>query len=365
MTCSGTPPSSQREPTSRRRLKVQIDGRERLAAVGIEIRRLRIRRLDATRLEHRGIPRPLEPKHTGSVEELENALQGAVVDGHIDTAEIKALVDEIEETGGQHVFLFKLTPAGRAALTSATLGGQFHAPPQTVTPGFYADLPRTTCVFIGDRPNQLIVKEVYTGSFWEPDEEESVDTPKKKTRVTVLRERRAVNILRILNNGDVEIRIDRLKGANDTSLALEGLEQFKQRLAAVVDFDAHLEPVAIRAAFPAIVAAENETVMLTDRATDASASQGFSSRRDSPTRGTDVRRHPNYRLKGNNYVRDSVNIYWKIDGSDKDLVYTIVSAVDIGDDPAAPVEYTKVYFSAKVSPAELDYVITRIRHFAA
>jgi len=250
-------------------------------------------------------------------------------------------------------------------LTSGALGGHFQAPPHNVTPGFYADLPRTTCVFIGNRDNQLIVKEVYTGTFWELDEDASEDTPRRKTRVTVLRERRAVNLLRILNNGDVEVRIDRLKGSNDSALALAGLEQFKQRLAPVVNFETHFEPVAIRAGFPAIVAAEDETFMLTDRATDASANQSFSSRRDAPARGTDVRRHPNHRLKGNNYVRDSVNIYWKIDGSDEDLVYTIISAIDIGDDPADTVEYTKVYFSAKGSPAELDYVIARIRHFAA
>ena len=309
--------------------------------------------------------RQVRMRTTGSAEELENALQGAVVDGHIDIAEIKALVDEIEETGAQHVFLFKLTADGRAAVTSAALGRHFPAPPQNVTPGFYADLPRTTCVFIGNRDNQLIVKEVYTGTFWELDEDASEDTPRRKTRVTVLRERRAVNLLRILPDGNVEVRIDRLKGANDSALALAGFEQFKQRLSAVVNFETHLEPVAIRAAFPDIVAAQNETFMLTDRATDASASQGFASRRDSPQRGTDIRQHPNYRLQGNRYVRDSVNIYWKINGRDEDLVYTIVSAVDIGDDPAAAVEYTKVYFSAKVSPAELDYVIARIRHFAA
>jgi hypothetical protein len=306
---------------------------------------------------------------TGSVEELENALQGAVVDGLIETAEIKALVDEIEETGGQHVFLFKFTVAGRAALTSAVLSERFSAPPNNVTPGFYADRPRTTCVFIGNRPNQLVVKEVYTGEFWEIDEDASEDTPTRKTRVTVLRERRAVNLLRILSSGDVEVRIDRLRGANDSALAMAGLAQFKDRLSPTVDFDTHFEPVAVRAAFPAMVAAEDETVMLTDRATDASASQGFASRRDSPVRGTDIRKHPNYRLRGNQYVRDSLHIYWKIDGREEDPAYTIISAIDVdehdSDDAAAAVEYTKVYFSAKLSPAELDYVIARIRHFAA
>ena len=56
---------------------------------------------------------------------------------------------------------------------------------------------------------------------------------------------------------------------------MAGLARFKDRLAPNVDFDTHFEPVAVRAAFPAMVAAEDETVMLTDRATDASASQGL------------------------------------------------------------------------------------------
>lgn len=206
---------------------------------------------------------------------------------------------------------------------------------------------------------------MYTGSFWELDEDESEDSPTRRVRVTVLRQRRAVNLLRIVPaTGDVELRIDRLKGTNDKTIALEGLEEFTNRLASVLTLNEHLEPLEIRSRFPMIVAAEDETFMLADYAADASARQLFASRREGGPRGTatDIRRHPNYRLRGNEYVRDAVHVYWKIRDAGDRMIFSIISSIPLDD--ADGVEYTKVYFSARVEPEDLNYVLARVRHFA-
>ncbi len=306
----------------------------------------------------------LRIRTTGTLEDLEAALTGVVLDEHLSLDSLRAVVDEVEENGAQHIFLFKLTDAGREALTPRRLANAFPAPPANLTQGFYGETPRRHTVFIGDRPGQVIVKEVHTGSYWELDEDESEDGPTRRVRVTVLRQRRAVNMLRIFPaTGDAEIRIDRLKGSNDTKIALEGLDDFTTRLAAVLDMQGHLTPVDVRPSFPTMVAAEGETFMLTDHASDASARQIISSRREGPTRATDIRKHPNYQLKGNGYVRDALHIYWKVAGADDRLVFSIISAVQ-PDDTDDDTEYAKVYVSAKVEPGDLDYVIARIRQFA-
>jgi hypothetical protein len=305
----------------------------------------------------------LKIRTTGTTEQLEEALTEVVLDHHLSLDAVRTLVDEIEENGTQHIFLFRLTDAGQAALTARRLANAFAAPSANVTAGFYGETPRRHAVFIGDRPGQLIVKEVHTGSFWELDEDASEDGPTRRVRVTVLRQRRAINMLRIMpESGDVEIRIDRLRGANDKKIALAGLDQFVTRLG-VLNLEQHLQPVDIRPAFPAIVGAEDETFMLTDHARDASARQIISSRREGPRRATDIRQHPNYRLKGNQYLRDALHIYWKIDGDDDRMVFSILSAIK-PDGAGGDLEYTKVYISAKVEPGDLDYVIARIRQFA-
>lgn len=307
----------------------------------------------------------LRIRTTGSAEELEQALTGVVLDRHLSLDEVRSLVDEIEENGAQHIFLFKLTDAGRRALTSQRLLAAFGTPPATVTAGFYGDTPRRQTVFVGDRPGVLVVKDVHTGSYWELDEDASEDAPKRKVRVTVLRERRAVNLLRIEpQTGKVEIRIDRLKGSNDQNIALDGFDDFTTRLANVLNLEEHLTPVDVRTAFPAMVAAEDETFMLTDHASDASSRQAITSRRERASRATDIRKHPNHRMKGNQYVRDSLHIYWNIDRDEDNRLFTIVSAVKPKED-VPDLEYAKVYVSARVEPGELAYVLARVRSFTA
>jgi len=157
-----------------------------------------------------------------------------------------------------------------------------------------------------------------------------------------------------------EIRIDRVRTRDDGKLAEKALTDFLATLAPVLDPAAHLVPVAIRPGFGRIVAARDETFMATDLAADSSARQMLTSRREGQS-GQDIRLHKNWHLDGDQYVRDSVNVYWAL-GNEKPDVHTIIRAVKT---ETSPVEYAKVYVPAHVPEADLKYVISRIRHFAS
>ena len=296
---------------------------------------------------------------TGSLAELGNSVQGAIVDGHISVQTIRDLVDEVEETGGQHIFLYRLTPSGRGNLTDERLAGAFHAPPQGVTSHYYGDEPQRQTNFLV-RVGKLIVKQVYTAEYWETNEDESERGATRRVTVQELRRRRAVNLLVVDPlAGEAEIRIDRVHG-NYHDLMLTELERFEQTLASVSDVTEDLQPLAIRANFRALVQDRDNTYMAVDRAQDPSVAQTISSRRQG-TNGTDVRDHPRYGMDGEDYVRNSASIYWLLDAERR--VYTLISAVDFEVDDEV-VEHTKVYVSAKVTPEELAHVLGRIRQFA-
>ena len=296
---------------------------------------------------------------TGNLAQLGNSVQGAIVDGHISVQTIRDLVDEVEETGGQHIFLYRLTPSGRGNLTVERLAGAFDAPPQGVTSHYYGDEPQRQTNFLV-RDGKLFVKQVYTAEYWETNEDESERGATRRVTVQELRRRRAVNLLFVDPlAGEAEIRIDRVHG-NDHGLALTELERFEQTLASVSDVTEDLQPIAIRANFRALVQDRVNTYMAVDRAQDQSVAQTISSRRQG-TNGTDVRDHPRYGMDGEDYIRDSASIYWQLDAEQR--VYTFVSAVDVEVDDEV-VEHTKVYVSAKVTPEELAHVLGRIRQFA-
>jgi hypothetical protein len=328
---------------------------------------------------------------TGSKDEIQKAVFAAVADGHLDTADVARLVDEIEECGSQHVYLYDLTDAGVAALTDQTLR-EFRAAPQQPTDAFYADRPDARRTYSVERGGRVFVKQVYTATFWEIDENDPVaeNSDRRRVRVEVVRERRGVNVFRVDRTArTAEIRIDRIRSREDRTLAEKELQTFLTSLSRVVDSNEHLRPIEIRRAFPRIVDADDETFIATDMAADADVRQLFSSRREG-RRGQDVRKHPNYKLRGSGYVRDSLNVYWDFTRSpdeEPESIHTIIRAVDREADeeddsgtkspthdddddtittssPANTVEHAKVYIPAHISESALTYVLGRIRHFA-
>ncbi len=294
---------------------------------------------------------------TGNLPELENSVQGAIIDGHISEQQVRDLVDEVEETGGQHIFLHTLTDSGRRRLTENRLSQAFNAPPQHVTAHYYGDEPVRQTYFL-TRHDKLVVKQLYTAEYWERNEEESQRGATRRVFVEELQRRRAVNLLVVdPARGEAETRIDRVTGTINNNMVLEELERFEHTLSAAVDVVADLGPV--RLDFLALVQHRDGTFMAVDRAQDPSVAQLISSRRHGMD-GTDVRDHPKW-MSGNEYVRDSMAIHWILD--DERSVYTLISAVEFDVD-GETVEHTKVYVSAKVTPEELQYVLGRIRQFA-
>jgi hypothetical protein len=301
---------------------------------------------------------------TGTAEQLEQAAWRAVADRHLAITDLAALVDEIEECGAKHVFLFNMTNAGAAAISYTSLG-RFQSPPNVPTESFYADQPSARRTYSVTRNGRTFVKQLHTASYWERDESRSSESLDERIVVSRRQRVRAVNVFNIDPGArTAEIRIDRVRNRDDSNLAHEEFAAFLDSLAPGLHLREHLEPLDIRRAFPRIVEARDETFMSIDHASDASARQIFASRRGEG-HGLDIRDHPNWRLHGSDYVRDSINVYWLIrEGDDENRIHTIVRGVRFAEH-GADVELAKAYVPAHITEAELAHVIARIRHFAS
>lgn len=290
---------------------------------------------------------------SGTIEQLREAVGRAAAEGLISAQDLASLVDEAEENGAQHIFLFDLNEAGKARARSQEFRATLPALPAQPTPAMYAELPGSKRTYLSARTGRVVVKQIYKAEYWEKDEEASrtLSNENRRVNVTIRRERRAINLLSLDPVlGRAEVRIDRVRGQLDDSLALDLFAQFKDDLSEVFDFDSLSTPVEIWRAFPAIVADREGTYMSTDGAKDASVSITISNRRENEL-GTDVRNHPTYAYATDDYVRDTLNVYW-LRGGEK--VHTILSRV-----PGTGL--SKVYVAAKLEPSLLDYVIERIR----
>lgn len=297
---------------------------------------------------------------SGTAEQVEEALVTAINDGHIAVRELCDLVDRVEENGAQHIFLFRLSPEGRAAITEKVLRAKFVAYPTDPTEGMYAALPTTSRTYLKQDGKALVVKRIGATSYWEADPSESSETPNKVVRVSVRREKRVVHLARFdLGTGDVEIRIDRLMHTTTDTRAIADFEEFADSLNPPLKWQDHLKPVPIWNGFNEIVRAEGETFMNIDEAADESVTQRFSASRPK-IRGTDVRKHPDWKLSSDDYHRTSLNVYWLYgQGESQERIFTSLASLTVRD-----VLVGKVFVSAKVEPAQLNHVLARVRYFA-
>jgi hypothetical protein len=312
--------------------------------------------LAARKLE-RGLSRS-ELRSTGNAAQLRNSVESSLSEGLITLDEVASLVDEIEENGGQHIFLFDLTDAGRRQLTAQRLSNALPSPPASPTAAFYADLPVTRRTMFFERHGRAGAKQLLTAEYWEQSKEESEAEEDRRTIVYLKKRRRACNCALFdpaLGTG--EIRIDRVRDAMDHSLALQLFSGFLEPLAGTLDFDDHLVPLPIWDAFGAIVDARGETYMSTDEAYDPDVSLRIASHREKAA-GADIRSHAGFVAGGPGYARKVLNVYWRLPWDQAQLVHTILSVARIGD-----VSVGKVYVAAKVTPRELNHVLDRIRHF--
>lgn len=293
---------------------------------------------------------------------LEDEVAKAVALGAVSIDALAGLVDEIEENGAQHVYLFDLTDAGHEALVKEKFQQAFAAAPGAPTEALYADQPSTKRTMFMERDGFLDVKQVFTADFWEKNDDESQETNSRRTVVYDRVVRRAVNLLRIDRaTREVEIRVDRVRDRMDDSLAEKMLRDFLATLAPVFNPVDHLNVVEIWRGFPGIVADMDKTYMTTDRAQDPSVAVIVSSRR-AKGKGTDIRTHESFANRGNTYARKSLNIYWRFkesaDAPEK-LLHTVLSRQKRQN--ASERDLAKVYIAARLTAAEQRHVIARIR----
>jgi len=150
---------------------------------------------------------------------------------------------------------------------------------------------------------------------------------------------------------------------DDITQAEEAFDGFADSLSALVDFEKHLAPIAMRMSFPAIVAARDETFMTVDSASDATVRRAYARiREDKKT--TDIRAYTHWNMDGKNYSRESLNVYWMIDHGtgDERRIHTILRW--LVEDEAHPTPRARVYVSAHISEGDLAHVVGRIRRFA-
>jgi hypothetical protein len=299
---------------------------------------------------------------TGDDEQLLHAVQAAVIDGHLSEAELARLVDIVEENGGQHIFLFNVSPAGRAALTPRAFARHFNAVPEEPDEAFYAEYPDDKLTVYEQRDDGIVVKQVFTTSYWEKNRDRSEETANRRIEVYDKVSRRSINMF-VFDpaTGHVEIRIDKVRGLDD-KLATTMFQEFSRDLLRVVHISEHLVPVRVSDGFEGIIAARDETFMSVDEAFDASASMRFANRREE-VRGRDIRDHPAYlrAVRRQALARETVRVYWLYE-NDKRL-HSTISMITVEDDDGDR-EYGKVYVPAKLTPDELGHVIARVRHFA-
>ena len=302
---------------------------------------------------------------SGTKEQLLQHICDAVNHEHIAVRRLATLVAHLEENGGQHIFLFDLTPEGVEALNAESLRLAF-PPMADLTPDMYSAKPAQPRIYFQQRSDALVVKQIRTSTFWKKDEERSFDRPTERAVVTVLRESRAVNLFRVCpRDQHAEIRIDRLSGYVRDKDMEEHFLTFLRDLSPVLNPTLHVTPTRIWQGFSDIIRSRDDTFMNTDFAQSDSVNVNISNRR-AGLRGQDVRAHVPYDLSSSGYARDTLKIHWLVDKlltnwdeeDDPLTVHTILSRFGCNGD-----EYGKVYIGATISPEVLTSVTKRIRSF--
>ena len=309
-----------------------------------------------------------ELRVTGNKMDLLGNVRDAANTGLLPLSSLAAFVDRLEENGGQHLFLFDLTPEGCAELTPLALEQAFPPAPSNPTAAMYAALPDLSRFCFLQRQDALIVKQIHAVTFWEKDDNRSFSNETERATVFVRRQHRALNLLRVLpSQRQAEIRIDRVSdGIGDKDIR-EHLSSFLRALEPILDASRHLSPTPIWNGFANIASWRDGTYMSVDGAEDSSVKIQISNRRAGGF-GSDVRDHSSYQFSEDTYVRDQLNVYWDTERlvgnrdperGDPARVHTILSRFKLDAR-----EYGKVYVAATVSPEVLSSVTEHIRNFA-
>ena len=104
-------------------------------------------------------------RSSGTIDQLIEAVEIAAREGLVSANDLASLVDEVEENGGQHVFLFDLNEAGVKRASSKALREAFPSLPAQPTPAMYADLPSASRVYFSERTDAVVIKQIFKASY--------------------------------------------------------------------------------------------------------------------------------------------------------------------------------------------------------
>ena len=143
--------------------------------------------------------------------------------------------------------------------------------PTSPTENAYDAYPTDRLTWHVDKYARLVLKQVYTATYWEKNEKESKTTTEREIIVRDRVKQRAINML-IVDRAKkrTEIRIARVEGAHDSNLkAVERFGAFLERLSPFLNIENHLTPTPIWNAFFAIAHDRQEIAMGWDRGTES------------------------------------------------------------------------------------------------
>jgi hypothetical protein len=296
---------------------------------------------------------------SGTREELVGSVAEAIRAGVVTVLELRDLVDRIEESGGQHIFLFHSPASGLSK--AAELMNELPPFPAGPTEALYSEHPAQDRIHAQRTGDVVTVKQFRTAYYWSRDETASSTELDRIVDVRVRRPGRAVNMLRIsLSSGEVELRISRVAAAaSQDQLCAELIADFQSRLGDSFDFHKDCAPLEVWRGFPSILRDKQGTFIAVDEAKDSTYNRRVSSRR-ATTQGQDVRDAPNYDLADERYVRDYLSVHWRLYHEADKFLHTHLSKFKI-DCPDCVARWGKVFVAAKVHPVDLANVLHRIR----
>jgi hypothetical protein len=188
------------------------------------------------------------PHSAGSWADMYSSrIEPAVNESKISIQELIDLLRDVEEYGQQHIFLYKTKPATAQALMdrariSSVLRTLNHQD-LLVQPRMF-EFPATPS-FVDVRWNsakqdlELVVKEVLTHESLEY--ESTVDDGDYQKRIYKRHRARAVNVMVLRRNGELELRISSRRGSSKYD---EDLRAIKHRLKPIVELDSFV-PIAL------------------------------------------------------------------------------------------------------------------------
>ena len=293
-------------------------------------------------------------KATGSYEELCDSISEAIDNGHLSLDDIAKIVNEVEENGRQHIFLFSEENTKYLSDIVEQLSGNFpHAQTSDVRKN-YAKLPAEDRVWYEDRSPTHILKFTGTTSYWTINAEQSQESEERIVIVKDKRQSRVIHLLKVhSDSGLIEVRIQAAGADAPSTQWKTDFFMFANLFSSVLPLE-QLSAVPIWKGFRSQIKETEGTYLVTDEAFEAQTTQRISLRRE---HGKDLREHKDYDLDDIRFARDTLNIYWFVHDQEDDeyRIHTIQQRVNLNKN-----EYAKVWISRHVPNECIDILLDRI-----